>query len=444
VSGRITTLACALALAGSGPLRANGAFPDEFSIHFPANAPDRILVGANFGLMISEDSGASWRYTCEPWVTVGSSDPLSPELVSFYQMTADGAMLASSVNLTRSAGDANVGCTWPNSGGAVAGAAVTDVFPSPSDRGYVLAIVVTISGSKIVASRDGGVTFDPAPLYSTTHLLTGLEISRSSPDVVYATEYHLASGSDPGGATLVKTTDRFATAPVVRALPTLPPPPGQTDRVVPQPRILAVDPQDASTVYLRLLSGNRDSIGITTDSGQNVDVPLTVNGQFSSFLRATDGTLYAGMAEGQLYTRPPGGSFSAPQPAPHLRCLGQRPGSSRIYACGDMLADNFSIGYSDDGARTFQPLVKLTELKGLLTCAPVQTACAAHWQRVSCVLGVGTNCGPPRSDGGIQPGDNSGTAGGSHCASAGASGGAAFALLALYLLRRAAVRQRGG
>ena len=59
----------AVALAAANPVRANGAFPDEFSVHFPANAPHRILIGSNFGLLVSEDDGNTWRYACEPWVT---------------------------------------------------------------------------------------------------------------------------------------------------------------------------------------------------------------------------------------------------------------------------------------------------------------------------------------------------------------------------------------
>jgi hypothetical protein len=87
-SSRKTLVFAALALAAPQPVRANGAFPDEFSIHFPANAPNRILIGANFGLLVSEDLGTTWRYACEPWVTVGSNDPLSPALVSFYQVSS--------------------------------------------------------------------------------------------------------------------------------------------------------------------------------------------------------------------------------------------------------------------------------------------------------------------------------------------------------------------
>src|SRR2546422_7594557 len=119
----------ALLIGSPRGARANGAFPDEFSIHFPPGAPHRILVGANFGLLVSEDDGATWRYACEPWVTVGSSDPLSPVLVSFYQVTADGAVLADWGGITRST-DA---CNWPNSAGSVTGQSVQDIFADPND-----------------------------------------------------------------------------------------------------------------------------------------------------------------------------------------------------------------------------------------------------------------------------------------------------------------------
>ena len=145
-----------IVLLGLAPLpsaRANGAFPDEFSIHFPAGVPNRILVGANFGLLVSDDGGASWRYSCEPYVTSGSSAALSQALVSFYQVTADDAVLALSNNVTRSA---DVGCTWPTSGGSIAGQVVTDIFPDPNDASFVVAIVALLNGTLLVASHDGG------------------------------------------------------------------------------------------------------------------------------------------------------------------------------------------------------------------------------------------------------------------------------------------------
>src|SRR2546422_3346139 len=156
----------ALLIGSPRGARANGAFPDEFSIHFPPGAPHRILVGANFGLLVSEDDGATWRYSCEPWIVAGSNAAVNPESsVSFYQVTADGVLLADAVNVTRSADQA---CSWPTATG-LEGQVITDIFASPSDATLVLAIIDAFNGSYIVASHDGGKSFDPKRLYDTTN-----------------------------------------------------------------------------------------------------------------------------------------------------------------------------------------------------------------------------------------------------------------------------------
>ena len=202
---RPSILDALLVLSVLAPLcsaHANGAFPDEFSIHFPPGHPERILVGANFGLLVSEDQGATWRYSCEPYVTSGSSAALSQALVSFYQVTADDAVLADSINVTRSA---DLGCTWPTSGGSIAGKVVTDIFPDPNDATFVLAIVATLQGTLLVASHDGGATFAET-LYATSDALTGIEAARSTPGVLYATQVSV----DGSTSTLLRSGDRGA------------------------------------------------------------------------------------------------------------------------------------------------------------------------------------------------------------------------------------------
>src|SRR5438128_1496863 len=98
----VAALVASAVLTAPSPAGANGAFPDEFSIHFPPNAPHQILIGANFGMLVSEDDGRTWRYSCEPWVVAGSNAALASANVIFYQVAADGALLADAVNLTRS------------------------------------------------------------------------------------------------------------------------------------------------------------------------------------------------------------------------------------------------------------------------------------------------------------------------------------------------------
>ena len=200
-AGRLVALLTATLVAPAA--RGNGAFPDEFSIHFPASAPHRIQVGANFGLLVSEDDGATWRYACEPWVTEGTSAALTQDNVSFYHLTADDAMIALSREITRTEDDA---CNWPPSGGVISGKPVADFFPDPTDATLVLAVVIDASGYYVVASHDGGKTFVDPPLYMSTGLITGLELSRSSPGVMYLTSIN-GSGS---GATLSRSDDHGA------------------------------------------------------------------------------------------------------------------------------------------------------------------------------------------------------------------------------------------
>ncbi len=426
--GRLAALVLAALLPSAA--RADGAFPDEFSIHFPANAPHRIYVGANFGLLVSEDDGATWRYACEPWVTEGSSAALTQDNVSFYHLTADGAaIIALSREVTRTEDNA---CTWPPSTGSITGKVVNDFFPDPTDPTLVLAVLVDASANyAVVASHDGGKTFDATPLYTTsTAVITGLELSQSSPGVIYLTTV-LRSG---GGATLVRSDDYGAhwAAPIPMSIPS-----GS------EPLIMAIDPADANTVYLRVVSALNDSVVITTNAGQSFDTALTISGQFSAFLRADDGTLYAGTVAGELYVRAPGATTFTSHAAPHFRCLGQRPGTSRIFACGDMGIDGFSVGYSDNGGQTFQRMMSFTDLLGPLTCTSVATNCASHWERIQGVLGIG-----PAPDGGTggpdagqpdagQPPPDAGppppSGGGQQKSGCSSTGGDAFAVMGLLV-----------
>ena len=411
------------ALVVSPTAHANGAFPDEFSVHFPANAPDRILVGANFGLMASDDRGASWRYVCEPWVTTGSSDPLAVINVIFYQVTADGSVLA---NTTQGAlnhsGDG--GCTWTRSGGAIAGAAVTDFFPSPTDPSFVVAVTTPPGGSSLWPSHDGGKTFDAPALLQPKVLITSVEIAKSAPATMYAT----LSGA--GVAQLVRSADSGQTwtnppydIPAVNG-------------VVPQPRILAIDPEDAETVYLRLLAPPYDSIAIATGGGQSIQNVLTITGVFSAFARGSDKTLYAGTPDSKLYIRPPQGAFGAAIPGARFRCLGQRAGTTDLYACADMFQDGFSVGVSHDVGRSFQKVMRLPELQGPLTCAPVQTACAAHWARIQNVFAF--DAGTPDAGGGDGGTTQSGKG---SCSSLDAGALAALVILGFALRHRAPQRR---
>ena len=62
----VAALVIALATAVSQQAVADGAFPDSMQIFVPADAPHRIILATNFGLITSDDDGATWEWSCEP------------------------------------------------------------------------------------------------------------------------------------------------------------------------------------------------------------------------------------------------------------------------------------------------------------------------------------------------------------------------------------------
>ncbi len=417
-------LGCLAVLCFAGRALADGAFPDELSVYLPSNAPHRIMLGTNFGLVISEDDGQNWRFVCELYITNTGLDQ-----VNFYKLAPDGAVYAISFfHMWRSA---DGGCSWTQAGGSVASLALTDAFIDPNDATFLVAIASSPTTSGIYPSHDNGVTFGTA-LYSTTDRLTSIEISRSNPNVIYAAQVHAPSISGPGTAYLLQSVDRGLNWTSHQ----LDVPSGT------EPRIMAIDPDDANTLYLRLLtlSAQTDAIGITTDGGNTLSVPLTLSGvYFTSFLRAPDRTLYAGTAGPDLYIRARGATSFTRRTGPRTRCLGQRIGTTRIYGCGDAYLDGYNLGYSDDGAQTFQPILRFIQIAGPLTCPAVQDFCASQYQLLLQTLGVGApDGGSPTPTGPTSP------SGGSHCSSVGGAGSSAWTACAigLLLLARPWLRRR--
>jgi len=414
---------CLSLMCFAGRALADGAFPDELSVYLPVNAPQRIMLGTNFGLVISEDDGQNWRFVCELYITNTGLDQ-----VNFYKLAPDGAVYAISFfHMWRSA---DGGCSWTQSGGSVASLALTDAFIDPNDATFVVAIASSPTTAGIYPSHDNGVTFGAA-LYTTTDRLTSIEISRSNPNVIYAVQVHAPSASGPGIAYLLQSVDRGMswTSHQLNV-------PSGTE-----PRIMAIDAEDANTVYLRLLtlSAQTDAIGITTNGGNTMTVPLTLSGvYFSSFLRAPDRTLYAGTAGPDLYIRSPGATIFTQRTGPRTRCLGERLGTTRIYGCGDAFLDGYNLGYSDDGAQTFQPILRFIQIAGPLTCPAVADFCASQYQLLLQTLGVGAPDGGSPTSTGPTPSPS----GGSHCSSVGAAGSSAGTVCGLGLLLLALSRLR--
>ena len=159
--------------------RSDGAFPNSQSVLLPRDRPNEIILGTTFGLVFSEDSGATWRYSCESdSATVNGNQYVMgpPPEDRIYAVSDKG------VSVT-----ADGACTWTVGRGIAAQLPPLDVFPDPSDPRRAFALAMGLDDGLVSAyrSRDGGRTY-AAPIFKspTDARITGIEVATSEPSTV--------------------------------------------------------------------------------------------------------------------------------------------------------------------------------------------------------------------------------------------------------------------
>ena len=348
-----------LNLALSPPALADGAFPDSSRVLLPAGRPDQVTLATNFGLIATDDGGKTWEWSCEtPLLTQGR----------FYQVGVPGRTVATSLwGVVRSDDDS---CTWSRASGAITEVNVTDVFVNPAAPERALAIGVRDDQDMglpqlAYASEDGGATFG-APIFRASGEvgLLGIESAASDPRVLY-----LASYTAPSHAAIARSDDAGATCTTVDVEPMLGP--GLV-------RIVAVDPSDAGTIFLRLgQASGGEALAVSSDGGRTFRAAFSVSGMLTGFLRRKSGTiLVAGTSSDGSSTGARSGdggsSFQRWEGAPHLRGLAERDGV--LYAAADDSVDGFALATSTDDGATWRPMLRYAQVDRIKPC--VAAACA--------------------------------------------------------------------
>ena len=82
ISGGIAAALCAAATLSAREATANGRYPASTQIVFSTDAadPDLIVVRATYGLLVSRDNGATWRWLCESALGVPSVSVEDPSV----------------------------------------------------------------------------------------------------------------------------------------------------------------------------------------------------------------------------------------------------------------------------------------------------------------------------------------------------------------------------
>lgn len=353
--------------------RANGAFPDSGQVLLPRDSSTDIYASTNFGLLVSRDSGQTWRWICE--------EAIGP-LAQLYQLgpSPHNQLFAQSdagLHFSRDGG-----CSWQSSGGGITEGFVVSAHPDPADALRVLAVALPpavdgVARMSLYESLDGGASFGP-PVYVAPNgeVLSGVEIATTDPKTSYITMY----GYEPGGVVpkLAHSDDSGASWTVRDASAAL------GSRTV---RLIRVDPRDEQTVYLRVSDSVDDLLAITRDAGRTFSIALELDGLMSAFLLRSNGDIIvSGKTSGAQISRDGGQTFAPMPNAPGFRSIAER--GNLLYATADNFADGFAVASSADGGDTWTPLVRFSDICEPLQCDSIRQACALPWLDLTSRFGI--------------------------------------------------------
>jgi hypothetical protein len=402
-----SSLASLLALSALAPAvaRGDGAFPDSFALFAPADQPSRLVLATNFGLLRSEDDGATWFLVCEQAMnaynaflygqSVPPLDALGAASPSGLALSSDGA------------------CTWTTATGGVSDGFVEDFFFDPSQPSRTLAVLSRPNGPDggqqpmaVYENLDGGDVFDTTPWYSSTIGIgiQSLEVSRSNPQTVYLTRYQfqlLPDGGQLAKPFLDRTDDdgqtwnTFDLSPQLGTLPA---------------RIAAVDPVDATKVYLRVVDAftGHDALAVATDGGAALDIPLHLNATMTGFLRRANGEILVTTKDsGSQRSIDQGQSFQPWATDLHLRAVAER--GQTLYLVADNFLDGFAVASSSDDGTSRTPLLVFNKnLCGPATCGNLTTTCATPWAALKSTLVIPDDVCTPKPPGSCHCGQGEG------------------------------------
>ncbi len=370
LSARASVLAALVTLVACETTSwANGRFPEAQEVVVgPGAASDTVVLRATFGLVVSRDGGATFRWLCEdamfaPDVVSGNTDPP-------IALLADGTIVWGydyGLHGTQS------GCAIipaPTAGHGT----LADLATDPAD-GVLLALEDNITGTDHVLRAAGGLSFATLGSGVTGTRMLTVEVAPSDAQRVYVSGRDaVTSGpvlyrSDDGGATLVAQHPNYGT-------------------IDDGPFISGVDPTAADVLYLRANVGFGSVLLRSADGGRSVTPVAQTSGPMLGFALSDDGaTVWVGSpSDGLLRSEDHGLSFHTVGPTPTY-CLRFHAGT--LWQCGDW-THGYALARSGDLGQSFVPVLRFQDVVGAYDCSAAPTTagavCAAEWPAVQSTL----------------------------------------------------------
>ena len=426
--GRVALGAFAACLLAAAMASANGRFPRaEHLLEDPAD-PNRLTLAATYGVLTTDNGGASWYYTCEQAFSLIPTPPGysgDPELA----LMPGGALLAGvQARLTISEYRS---CGWK----AVLESPkmfIGDFAVAPSNRNIVVAVTRTLvaGGTQIQLqqSTDGGHTWKVVGAPLPIALDYTVDVDPKNPDHIYATGITNTSGSNTG--VLLSSTDLGATW-ITRPIP--------NTSIDAAPYIARIHPADPSKIFVRTdewTDGTtaNDALLYTEDGGATWTEllrPMGVDGGaklFAFALSPEGSTVLAGFGDpvegggravdkgvmGVYKSTGANYSFGATPTATFVEsvsCLEWT--AAGVYVCGAPEGRVSYVGFAKDVARVtaagLTTIMRTSEIAGAPPCCKGAAVSSCNWtddcQRLNACRDAGsaevdTSC---PSDAGFDP-----------------------------------------
>ena len=389
----------AIFLLASSSALANGRFPrSQRLVEDPTN-PNRLALGATYGIVTTADRGRSWYHICEASFADLASYTGDPLL----DFTSDGSLLVgvqSTINASRD------GCQWKKT----IGGGNTFVVDHTLVRSATVTVVALLANY-----RNG--TVDYALWKSTDGAENWSELGAVPVDTAYtldvddADENHIyVTGVTDNVGRLLRSSDAGRTW-TIRPIP--------NTNFNEAPYLAALHPGDARRLYVRTdswvpIGGDlaaHDALLYSSDGGDTWTELFRNRAKLLGFALSPDGeTVLLGygdpFAGGTTSITGPLGVFRSrtdafafePILSAHVTCLAWT--AQGVYVCASQHFDQFELGFSprpdfDSDAGCIMPLLRLPDVKGPLVCPSGTSgaACSAYWIAACATFGACNDAG---------------------------------------------------